>query len=496
VGTAASWDTGLEPLCYFAPDTDPEYVYVDGTTAAIGSSNLAAKHFCGCPWEAPLVLSSLPAGDPSDPDSIATFDASTGLPESLCSGGGSPPDLGESNRTDILPIPGALPSWAVSYPYLRELTLFPADCTPVTVPDTVSFTPGGPGPVALALTPDGDEIVVAAADPQDPCAPGAIHLVDSLSLQVRATMATPIGVGDVTVAEGFDGTKIVYTLPGDGQTGGECLSWHLGQIDLEELRDFGDGGPGLLWDQIPIVAWTSSGQLVGDATHNPTRIVTDETGEFVVFTMAHSYGRIGVMHVPSGTMTLLDSETVLDGASSEPYVGSWDTPQDITVLNGPGLDQLLIMYVNETQTQNPNEDQCFESCDETMTNPWNNPDGQGLCHQTPNECAQPLCEGDPGACEFCVSAIPCSATGYVLLDVSNPSVALTEVDRSIERGLPYAYANGIWLHEDSGQAYVSYLHRSVLTKVDYTPTSEPGWAPHSWARTEVGAWPIKIWGPR
>ena len=329
---------------------------------------------------------------------------------------------------------------------------------------------------------------MGAADPEDPCAPGAIHLVDALSLDIKATVATSIGVGDVTVGEGADGTKILFTLPGDGQFSGQCLSWHLGQIDLEALRDFGEGGPVVVPDEFSIS---------GDGTHNPTRIVANQTGEFVVYTMAHAYGRIGVRHVPSGTTALLDSERVLDGVSSEPYEGSWDTPEDIAVLDGPGAGELLIMYVNKTQTRNPLGDQCFEACDAFMTNPWNNQDGQGLCYETPNPCAEPLCASTD--CEFCVSGIPCGATGYVLLDVSAPESEITQKTRSSERGLAYAYANRIWLHEESGQAYVSYLNRSRLTVVDYTPSvgllGNPGWVPDSWARTEVGAWPIEIWGP-
>jgi len=489
VGDESSWEVDLEPLCSFVDDVSPQYVYVPGTAAEIGSTELAAAHFCGCPWEGPLVLSSFPAEDPTDPDSIATFDPSTGMASNLCENGGSPPDLGESYRTDILPIPGGLPSWAVSYPYLRELRLYPADCSPITVADTVTLPLAGPGPVSLELTPDGTEIIVAAADPNDPCAPGAIHLYNSLSLDLRASFATPMGVGDVTVAEGDDGTKILFTLPGDGQFSGQCLSWHLGEVDLQDLRDAGDGISALTWYELPIL---------GSGTNDPTRIVSSESGEFVVYTMAHSYGRIGVRHVPSGTTVLLDSETILDGVSSEPYIGSWDTPEDIAVLEGPGPDQLLIMYVNQSQTENQTlwfPDQCLQACDEEDTNPWNNPSGQGLCNETPYPCSESLCAGNPIPCDFCSSPIPCSATGYVLLDVSNPDVAITEIDRGIERGLPYAYANRIWLHEESGQAYVSYLNRSRLTTVHYTPSAEPGWEPDTWKRTEVGAWPIEIWGP-
>jgi len=266
-----------------------------------------------------LVLSSFDG-------TIGAFDVDTLTAMDSCEGGAGGPDLGDTYRSDVERIYSPVTGYAVSYPYNHEVRVFDAEAC--SLHDTIELDPAGPGPAALDMAPDFDYLAIGAHDPLDPCAAGAIALVDLTELIVVASVEVPVGVGDVAIVEGPSGTEVLVTQPGHET---ECFSSWLRAVPLADLLAAGVGAPPGIVVNIPIG---------GSAVHLPTRLDTTSDRDWVAWTMRNPWGRIGLMRASDHTYTIFEPE--------DPVDAPWDMPEDVAVVDR-GAD-LRVMFIYQWET--------------------------------------------------------------------------------------------------------------------------------------------------
>lgn len=151
---------------------------------------------------------------------LAAFDPFTLFPVEVCTEGAEGLDLSSSMHPDAMDVGNR--TLAVAYPYSGEIQFYDrADCS---LKSTVTFPEGEPGPMAFDTMEDPRYLVVARADPRNPCAPGAISVVEIETGDVVGTIATPMGASSVVVVNGASGPEAIATMRGNDDT---CINNEL-----------------------------------------------------------------------------------------------------------------------------------------------------------------------------------------------------------------------------------------------------------------------------
>lgn len=231
--------------------------------------------------------------------------------------------LGDTYRSSLARLETPVDGVAISYPYGDEVRIF--DRVSCAQADTITLDPG-PGPVAMEVTPDGQHLVLAHADPVDPCAPGAITMVELATLDVVADVALPIGAGDLVILDGFDGPEALVTQPGHLV---DCFSSFLRYVPLEQLWMAGNDAPTDLVVDVPVG---------GTGVNGPTRLSRTDSRVWAAWVTSHEYGRVGLLDVFSHQPVIFDPD--------DPVWGAWHTPMDIDVVEDPSNGHLRIIFVN------------------------------------------------------------------------------------------------------------------------------------------------------
>ena len=266
---------------------------------------------------------------------IGTLDVSTPAVIDSCLDGTDGPVLPNTYRTDVQPLAWTDPGWAVAYPYGDTILRFESrTCRQL---DDIDVGVGGPGPVALDLTPDGRYLVAALHDPNDPCAAGGIAVVDMFHADgptMVASIALPVGAGDVALLDAPLGEEILVTQTGDESA---CFSASLVSVYLEELLVAGLGAaPSLLRTDI----------IAGTATHLPGRLATSPARDYAAWTMGSDHGRIGVIAASDHAWWLLESENEV----RDP----WENPTDVELVPvGGGFAVLFTTLYESTYWDDP-----------------------------------------------------------------------------------------------------------------------------------------------
>lgn len=234
--------------------------------------------------------------------------------------------LGDTFRSAVTRFFVPYDGFVISYPYNRELRFF--DRMTCDETETIAFAPGGPGPVAMEVTPDGTYLVVASHDPTNACAAGTVSVVDLVTLDVVASVPLPIGAGDLVLVEGLDGLEALVTQPGHTA---DCFSSFLRSVVVEDLVDAGIDAPAELVTSIPIG---------GTAVHLPTRLARTRDRRWAVWTTRNVSGRIGLIDALDHSYVIFDPENPVDWP--------WDTPEDVAVVVHGGRLRIFFIYAWET----------------------------------------------------------------------------------------------------------------------------------------------------
>jgi len=242
--------------------------------------------------------------------------------ENVCTNGDDGPDLGPTFRSDVTRVYEPVDGYAVSYPYTDEIRYFARNSCDQEAETT--FDSSGPGPISTTLSPGLTELVVGRADPTDPCAEGAVTLVELASGVELGTVSLPAGVGEVEVVV-KEGMEIaLLTTPGDYS----CRSSTVYLVPLDTLRE-ADGAT-LTWQE---AAETLSvgGQDVG----YPRHLSVSRSRDFAVWSTGEQTGTLVVWDVEQDWIEAVvpDDEGVgyIGGVAIAEPEGSWDVRVYFTV---------------------------------------------------------------------------------------------------------------------------------------------------------------------
>lgn len=266
-----------------------------------------------------LVLASFDGG-------VTGLDMDLPVTTAICAGELDTLALGDTYRSSVTRVLRPFEGYAISYPYGREIRFFGrSTCEHER---SVDFFADGPGPVAMETVPFENRLVVASQDPTDPCAPGELSVVDLNDLTVIASVALPIGAGDMVLLEGFDGLEAVVTQPGHLT---ECFSSFLRSVVIDDLVEAGLGAPEEIVTNIPIG---------GSSVHLPTRMARTADRQWAAWTMRNENGRIGLINALDHSYVIFDPVDFVDHP--------WDRPEDVEIVeNGDGL-RIYFVYAWET----------------------------------------------------------------------------------------------------------------------------------------------------
>jgi hypothetical protein len=345
--------------------------------------------------------------------SIGSFDPVSGLTVASCDSGFGGPDLsdpvlGDTYRTDVQRIYTPVDGWAVAYPYNRQIRLYSrVNCDHYA---TIEFPASGPGPVAMDLDADGSSLVVGLQDPGDPCSPGGISVVDLDLLSdptasgIVASVATPVGVGDIKIGIGFVGGVPTAFATQPGETSA-CFSSFIRAADLDNLVALGVGAdPLVALEDIPIG---------GKYVHLPARLSTTAARDWLAWTTGEEFGRLVLMRVWDRTYWVIDPV--------DPVNDPFDTPTDVEVAEHPSTGDIMLFFTTYWQSA-------------TWVDPF------AVCNDTPLGCG-----------------------GYNLVRFSPISGGHELLSRRV---LPYLGPNRIALNPTLTRAFVTYSNRSDVTILD------------------------------
>ena len=143
-------------------------------------------------------------------------------------------DLEGNLKADMLPIVmNGEREFAIAYPYRRHIRLFNTESCLSEPNDLIVFGEEGAGPMAMDLSDDGQTMAVALADPRDPCAPGALAVVQLPEGRITYRVELPIGASDVVLGNGPQGEVMLATMPG----GNACEERRMAYLDLNRIQN-------------------------------------------------------------------------------------------------------------------------------------------------------------------------------------------------------------------------------------------------------------------
>ena len=249
---------------------------------------------------------------------LAAFDTVSLTSIDACSEAPLGPDLSRAKHPDIIDTGEG--SYAVAYPYSREMKIYNQDDCELNY--TFTFPAGTPGPAAFDSTGDPEYLVVGRQDPRDLCAPGAITVVSLETGKVAASVETPLGVSDIVVVRGATKLEAIATMRGDED---DCPNARLAIAQL--VTPYSTDTP-LPLEILPTPGRNTGrhGPIARDSSRSWAAWVTEY--EDVASDLVGVGGKVGIIRASDHAFRVLGPLDTTEGA---PPNADFDLPVDVAV---------------------------------------------------------------------------------------------------------------------------------------------------------------------